>query len=240
VNELLVPSGLGYLLAVCGGLLAFWARFRTISRWMLAGSAATMLVFSSGMVAAALMAPLEGAYPAVHSSRQFPDIRRIVVLTGYAADDQDMPLTGRLNASSAHRVTMTMQLHRDCPTCEVIVSGNKVTAKVMGEVLVELGLDPQLLVLEDRSLTTAQSSQNLRGITQDEPFFLVTSAGHMPRAIDVMQKAKLHAIPVPTDHQMPRRWTSARLAPSPDSLRVSDLAVHEYLGRLWYRLRGSA
>ena len=64
------------------------------------------------MVAAALMAPLEYAYPAVHSAQEFPGIRKIVVLTGYAADDPDMPLTGRLNASSAHRVTMTMQLHR--------------------------------------------------------------------------------------------------------------------------------
>ena len=122
----------------------------------------------------------------------------------------------------------------------MIVSGNSITAKIMGEVLVELGLNPKLLRLEDRSRTTAQSSQNLQSLMHDEPFFLVTSAGHMPRSIDVMRKAKLRATPVPTDHQMPRRWTSARLAPSPDSLRVSDLAVHEYLGRLWYRLRGSA
>jgi uncharacterized SAM-binding protein YcdF (DUF218 family) len=238
VNQWLGPSGLAYVLAAGGFLMWLWPRYRARSAWLLAGSAFVTLVFSSGMVAAALSAPLEYAYPSVHSAQQYPQVGTIVVLTGYAADDPEMPLTGRLNASSAHRVTMVMQLRRTCPACRVIVSGKNVTAKVMGEVLVELGLDPTRLQLEDRSTTTAQSAHNLREILNDETFFLVTSAGHMTRSIEAMSKVNLKPIAVPTDHQMPRRWSAAQLQPTPDSLRVSDLAVHEYLGRLWYRLRG--
>jgi uncharacterized SAM-binding protein YcdF (DUF218 family) len=238
VSALVLPSGIVYTLAILGLLAAAWHRSRRFSPWLLGGSAAVLLVFSSGMVASALMSPLEYAFPSVHSAAQFPQVRNIVVLTGYAADDPDMPLTGRLHYTSAQRVTMTLQMARSCANCRVIVSGAPETAKVMGEVLVELGLPRANLVLEDRSATTADSAANLVALLRDEECFLVTSAGHMLRARGVMTKAGLRTVPVPTDHQGPRRWWQGSFSPSPESLTVSDLAVHEYVGRLWYHLRG--
>jgi uncharacterized SAM-binding protein YcdF (DUF218 family) len=238
MTAVLLPSGIAYTLAILGMLTAIWGRYRRYSLWLFTGSALTLLVFSSGVVAAALMSPLEYEFRSVHSARQFPKVRTIVVLTGYAADDPDMPLTGRLHYSSAQRVTMTLQLKNSCPACRVIVSGGAETAKVMGEVLLELGVPRDQLEIENRSRTTAQSAANLVGLLKDEEFFLVTSAGHMARSLAVMAKAGLKSVPVPTDHQGPRRWWLGELAPSPESLKVSDLAVHEYLGRVWYRLRG--
>jgi uncharacterized SAM-binding protein YcdF (DUF218 family) len=240
MSAVLLPSGIAYTLAVLGLLTALFSRFRRFSLWLLAGSALTLLVFSSGVVAAALMSPLEYEYPSVHTARQFPQVRNIVVLTGYAADDPDMPLTGRLHYTSAQRVTMTLQLKNSCPACRVIVSGGAETAKVMGEVLVELGVPRDQLEIENQSRTTVQSAANLVAPLQGQEFFLVTSAGHMARSLAVMAKAGLKCVPVPTDHQGPRRWQNGELAPSPESLKVSDLAVHEYLGRIWYRLRGTA
>ena len=239
MSAVLLPSGIAYTLAILGLLTAIWSRYRRYSLWLFAGSSLTLIVFSSGVVAAALISPLEYEFPSVHSARQFPQVRNIVVLTGYAADDPDMPLTGRLHYSSAQRVTMTLQLKNSCPDCRVIVSGGAETAKVMGEVLLELGVPRDLLEIENRSRTTAQSAANLVALLKDEEFFLVTSAGHMARSLAVMAKAGLKSVPVPTDHQGPRRWWTGELAPSPESLKVSDLAVHEYLGRVWYRLRGT-
>jgi uncharacterized SAM-binding protein YcdF (DUF218 family) len=239
LSHLLTASGIAYLLAALGLLASIWPRARRFGCWLLGGAAGTLLFFSSGLVAAALMAPLEYAHPAVHSARDFPGVDTIVVLTGYAADDPDMPLSGRLHYTSAQRVTMTLQLARSCDACRVIVSGEQVTAKVMGDVLVELGLPAARLELEDVSRTTAESARELRAQLQGQRFFLVTSAGHMTRALAVVRKAGLEAIAVPTDHQVPRRWTTGELRPSPESLRASDLAIHEYLGNLWYRVRGA-
>jgi uncharacterized SAM-binding protein YcdF (DUF218 family) len=239
LSHLLTASGIVYLLAALGLLALTWPRARRLGCWLLGGAAGTLLLFSSGRVAAALMAPLEYAYPAVHSAQDFPGVDRIVVLTGYAADDPEMPLTGRLHYSSAQRVTMTLQLARSCVGCRVIVSGEKTTAHVMAEVLIALGLPAERLELEDVSRTTAESARELRARLLGRKFFLVTSAGHMTRAMAVVRKAGLDAIAVPTDHQLPRRWTTAELRPSPESLRASDLAIHEYLGRLWYRIRGT-
>lgn len=236
ISVLIVPSGIAYSLCVLGLLAHAWRRSRRASFWLLASAGAVALIFSSGMVAAALIGPLEYEYPAVHDARSALGAKQIVILTGYAADDPDLPLTGRLNTSSAFRVLMALQLNRDLPNSTVIVSGGPETARVMGQSLVKLGLPLEQLVLETGSSNTADSSNNLRPLV-DGPFFLVTSAGHMARAMAVMKRQGLEPIATPTDFQMPKDWRRAEWRPSPQSLYVSDLAVHEYIGRIWYRIR---
>jgi uncharacterized SAM-binding protein YcdF (DUF218 family) len=238
LSILTTPSGVAYALFVLGLLSAFIARTRRASWWLLAGSGLTTIVFSSGMVAAALMSPLDYAYPRLEDAAKYPEVRHIVVLTGWAGDDPDMPLTGRYGVSSAYRVLMALELHSERPDCDVIVSGDFETAHLMGEGLVKLGLPREKLVLESQSHTTAESAAMLKPMLGEQPFFLVTSAGHVPRTLGVIGKLGLKAIPVPTDHQLPRQWRRAEWNPTPSSLMVSDRAMHEYVGLVWYRLRG--
>jgi uncharacterized SAM-binding protein YcdF (DUF218 family) len=185
------------------------------------------------MVAAALMSPLEDAYPTGHDGRTHPDARHIVVLTGWAAEDPAMPLTGRFSPASAYRVLMALELRRDRPDCDVIVSGDRQTARIMGEALEKLGVPHEQLRLEDGGQSTADSARLLPPLVADDAFFLVTSAGHLPRSMEEMKRAGLNAVPVPTDHQLPRNWRNADWKPSPTSLYTSELAIHEYLGRAW-------
>jgi uncharacterized SAM-binding protein YcdF (DUF218 family) len=238
IGALLVPSGLAYALFVLGVLAYLRERWRRLSWGLLAASGAITLICSSGAVATALMSPLEYEHPAVHDLRAYPNIDHIVVLTGYAADDPDMPATGRLHYSSAFRVMMALELYRQCAACDVIVSGSPTTAAVMGEALVSLGLPRERLVLETASKNTAASAANLRPMLQ-EPFFLITSAGHLRRSMAVLQAQGLEPIPVPTDYQGPKDWRKAELRPSPQSLFASDLAMHEHIGWFWYRLKGA-
>jgi uncharacterized SAM-binding protein YcdF (DUF218 family) len=169
--------------------------------------------------------------------RAHPEARHIVVLTGWAADDPAMPLTGRLNPSSAYRVLMALELHRDRPDCDVIVSGERKTVRIMGEALEKLGVPRDTLRLEDGGSSTADSARLLAPLVAKDAFFLVTSAGHLPRSMEEMERAGLNAVPAPTDHQLPRDWRRADWKPSPTSLYASELAIHEYLGRAWRRLR---
>jgi uncharacterized SAM-binding protein YcdF (DUF218 family) len=238
IGAMLVPSGLAYVLFILGLLTCLHVRSRRFSWGLFVASGTITFVCSSGMVATALLSPLEYEYPAIHDRQAYPSIDRIVVLTGYAADDPDMPLTGRLHFASGFRVMMALQLQRQCATCEVIVSGDPTTAKVMGDALVALGLPKERLVLETASKNTAASAVNLRPLVR-EPFFLITSAGHMRRSIAVLEANGLLPIPVPTDYQGPKDWRNAELHPSPQSLFAADLAVHEYIGLVWYRLKGA-
>lgn len=234
--SLLIPSSLGFILLALGLLALPWRRWGRASGPLLAAGAVVLLVFSSGFVAAALMAPLEYEYPRVSDPAGSP-ARHIVVLTGWAADDPAMPLSGRLNSSAAYRVLLALELHRERPDCDVLVSGDAITARIMGEVLVKLGLPAERLRLENRSMNTAESFANLKPMLDGEAFFLVTSGGHMPRAMAAARRAALDALPAPTDHQQPHDWWRASWHPTASALEVSDLAVHEYVGRLWYSLR---
>lgn len=239
LGSILVPSGVAYILFAIGLALCAWRRTRPYSWLTLAGSGFVAVVFSSGMVASALMSPLEYSQPALTDPRSYAQARYIVVLTGWATDDRDMPLTGRLNPSSAYRILLALELAQDRPDCSIIVSGESQTARIMGDALLKLGIEARRLRIDGKSTSTLESAANLAGMLGSEPFFLVTSGGHMPRAIAATAAYELAAIPAPTDHQLPKRWKDAEIAPSPNLLVVSDLAVHEYLGLLWYRLRSA-
>ena len=231
LTTLALPSGVALGLGLLGLLAGLLRRWR-LSWCLLGASALTAAVFSMGVVAAALMSPLEYAYPVVKPG-DHPEARHIVVLTAWAADDPELPLTGRMNASSAYRVLLALELYRERPDCDLVVSGKRVTVKVMSEALEKLGVPRDRIRLEDRGDSTTESAAQLRPLVGDTPFFLVTSGGHMPRSMAAMSRAGLKPIAAPTDHQLPRDWRHADWQPTPTSLAVSNLAVHEYLARLW-------
>lgn len=240
INALLTASGLAYALFAAGLLAAIRPAWRRISWALLAASGAVTIIFSSGMVATSLMSPLEYEFPAVNELDRDAGIKHIVVLTGYAADDADMPVTARLNYSSAYRVMMALQLAQQCRDCDVVISGKPMSARVTRDALVSMGFPSAKVTLETASATTAQSAANLRPMLGDRPFLLVTSAGHLTRSISSMRAHGLAPMAVPTDYQGPKEWQRAELRPAPSWLVTSDLAIHEYIGRIWYRLRGAA
>ena len=239
IGFILSPSGLVYALCLAGLASLPWTRTRRFSLPLLAPAALLIVVFSSGKTATALMSPLEYAYSARIDPAQHPEVRDIVALTGWAADDPDMPLTGRGQCDLGLRLLRVLELKRQCAECRVIVSGTPTTARIMGDILRELGVPDAQLTIDGNAPHTDISARNLRPLVGTRPFFLVTSGGHLPRTLEAMKKNGLAPIPMPTDHQMPREWSRAKWEPSSTSLVVSDRAVHEYLGWAWYRLRGS-
>ena len=237
MTQILSPSGIATLLML-GGLLALaWRRTRGISLTLLASGAVITLVFSSGGIAHLLMAPLE---PRGATSPAPPGevTGHIVVLTGWASDDPSLAPSSRLNTSSAYRVLRALETWRAQPDSRVVVSGDAATAATMGAVLRALGVPPDKLEVDAHAHNTAASAANLRTLLGDAPFKLVTSAGHMRRARGAFEKAGMRPLPVPTDYKSARDTGGADWFPDPDSLAVSDLAIHEYLGFAWYDMTG--
>jgi uncharacterized SAM-binding protein YcdF (DUF218 family) len=69
---------------------------------------------------------------------------------------------------------------------------------------------------------------------------VVSSASHLPRAIAEFQRQGLEPVAAPTAHRAtPQRFAlPGDFAPEADNLRTTEAAWHEFLGRLWARLRG--
>lgn len=238
LKSLILPSNIALAFLLAGLLLAFFSGKRRYSWALLALSGLTALAFSTGTVASLLLSPLEYAHPALTEPGRYPLANKIVVLTGYAENDSNMSLSGKLNDSSAFRILEAANIHGHRPDTEIIVSGSGVTASIMLEQLRALHIPEHKLHIDDQSVSTAGSAGNLAPALGENPFFLVTSAGHMPRAMSVFLHQGLHPIPAPTDYKMPKDAWNAELRPSPMHLYFSNLAIHEYAGMLWYRLTG--
>lgn len=101
-----------------------------------------------------------------------------------------------------------------------------------------MGLSEQRISIDDHSNSTHESAENVKKIMGGGKFILVTSAGHMPRAMGAFVKAGMNPVPAPTNFMSVKERRFMDYLPSPRHLLYADLAVHEYLGIALYRLTG--
>jgi uncharacterized SAM-binding protein YcdF (DUF218 family) len=238
LKELLLPSHISAILFFFGLCFSAIGKFRRKGQYLLAAGAAVYLVFSNGLIAASVIGPLEYRYPPLLRPGAHPQVDTAVVLTSYAANDLEMPLSSRPGASAAYRVLEASRLYAGGHVTTVVVSGDATAAGIMADLLKVSGVPNTAIVVDSGAAHTVDSARRLKSILTTSEVFLVTSAGHMPRALGVFRAQGVDAIPAPTDFQLPRDPSMASMKPTPFHLRVSDLAVHEYAGLLWYWLSG--
>jgi uncharacterized SAM-binding protein YcdF (DUF218 family) len=195
------------------------------------------VLFGSGPVSFFLLGHLEYRIPPATPSER-NGIHAVVVLAGYAEDDEAIPLSSRVNNASAIRILEAVTLYRAAPASTIFVSGEGAVPRVIGDVLVAVGIPPDRVQIDAASFSTAESARHLLSFVGSSPFLLVTSAGHMPRAVKVFEKLGMSPRPVPTHYMTRRNWLAIQYLPSPVSLSYSDLAISEYAALLWYRVRG--
>ena len=119
-------------------------------------------------------------------------------------------------------------------------------AEAMADLLVMLGVDRNLIILEQRSRNTYQNARNTAELFAQQGLasgLLVTSASHMPRAAASFRKAGLDLVPASTDingdnfDDLP---FPINILPDAGSLQLTSAALKEWLGVIVYRWRGWA
>jgi uncharacterized SAM-binding protein YcdF (DUF218 family) len=149
------------------------------------------------------------------------------------------------------RLSETAALAYRYPNAMVVISGGTAgngpeattEAFIAKRFLEDLGVDTSRIVLEHRSLSTAENAAFTRDLLMPQPgqrWLLVTSASHMPRAVGSFRRAGFPVIPYPvgyTTSGLPDDYWSIRLEASTNLVRA-DVAVHEWLGLIAYRLTG--
>jgi len=235
---LLLPSGIIALLTAMVPLALLIPRFR---RWALLPALAVMtmyLVFGSGLTSHWLMSKLEYKYPPAQDNvvNSAPDT--MVVLTGYAKTNPQAPLSGHVNGSSGFRILEAARIFHKAQRMLVIISGDDDVPVIMRDLLAGLGVPERQVDVDTVSYSTYESAVHLQERLKGKRFYLVTSAGHMPRAMGVFLKQGLDPVPAPTNYLSSPSLHEVNPFPNGQHLAVSDLAVHEYLGLIWYRLLG--
>ena len=235
VRALVEPSKVISYLVIGGVLLLFRKNHRKISRHLFAAALTLYIVFGTGPVAFWLLGSLEFRYPPYAETSGNRDVEDIVLLAGYAERSNEMPLSSHVNGTSAIRILEAARVFRLKTGRRIIISGRGDVAIVMRDVLIDLGIPDKSISIEGNSRSTSDSAVNISKMLNGKRIILVTSAGHMFRSIHAFRTIGTHPVPAPTDFMTRRNFLATGYLPSPLYLKLSDIAVHEYVGILWYR-----
>ena len=171
----------------------------------------------------------------------------VIVLGGAVGHPDSFLAHGQVPlGEAAERMTVPVGLMRKHPHLQLIFSGGEgrllttgTTESVLAQAFYEeQGLDMRRVTFEDGSRTTRENAQQvaqLLGKACAEPWLLVTSAWHMPRALAEFEAVGCAVTPYPVDFRTGAStpWTEYSLA---FSLVRWQLALHEWLGIAAYRL----
>jgi uncharacterized SAM-binding protein YcdF (DUF218 family) len=170
------------------------------------------------------------------------DARWIVVLGGGHSYSRQLPANSALNVSTLARLVEATRLKRLVPKAKMILSGGfggSIThAEILADTAVALGVPREDLVLEKRTFDTADEAHFISPIVGQDPFILVSSASHLPRAVALFRKQGKDPLPSPADFTTGPGWSLESFFPSSTSLGKLERASHEYVGWIWSRLRG--
>ncbi|WP_311946757.1 ElyC/SanA/YdcF family protein [Halomonas piscis] len=233
-------------LPFCLGVLALGAlllkcRYRQTGWSALALGVAVLALASWGPVAERLLMPLETRYPALQDLPETPPAEAVVVLGGGWRPDAPWSSVGRLNDSSAIRLTEGIRLWRQAPDLPLIVTGasrdpeEPPIARGYGEAAKTLGVPEARLRMLDRATDTGQEAQAVRkALGEGATVVLVTSASHMPRAMRHFQKAGLNPVAAPTHYLLDvgKQHSLGYWLPSARHLHKTERALYEALGLL--------
>jgi uncharacterized SAM-binding protein YcdF (DUF218 family) len=165
----------------------------------------------------------------------------IVVLGGgiSAAQPPEQPLAD-LN-ENADRIWQAARLFHRGLAPRIIVTGGSflaehggpptTEAEAMRAFLLDLGVPAEAILDEPKALNTIDNIRNVRAMVGDGRVALVTSAYHMPRALQLAGRAKLNVGAFPFDY---KATPSVRLPwdnwlPSVDGLGLSIMAIKELI-----------
>lgn len=246
VWPLATPSTLLGLLVVLGAVLAL-TRWRGAARRLLLAAGLAVALIMLLPVDSWLIMPLEGRFPAPAALPEAVD--GIVVLGGAIYEPPSPTLGGAQLNSHADRVAALMMLARRYPDAEIVYTGGDATlfgglqeADLARSLMREMGADVSRITFERESRNTHENAVNTKALAdpQDgETWLLVTSAVHMPRSVGVFRAAGWDAIPFPVDFLTRQEFGLLDAGPALSSkLGGIDLAAHEWIGLLAYRILG--
>jgi uncharacterized SAM-binding protein YcdF (DUF218 family) len=238
IKTFFIPSNLILILSLGGIILLLSGKKKRFAIGLISAALILYLFWGTGFISLWFLGNLENRYPSLKAVDGLRDMNEIVVLSGYAETDPALSPSSEVNVASAFRLLETRRIFNFLPGANVLITGGGDVPTIMGNLLVSLGVPQSRITIEDQSSNTFENAVQVQKLLKDKKFILVTSAGHMPRAMGVFKKLGMNPIPAPTNFMSIKKCQFSHLLPSPLHLSYSDLAVHEYMGIAWYRLTG--
>jgi uncharacterized SAM-binding protein YcdF (DUF218 family) len=242
---------------IAGIVLSVTKRKRRTGHRLLFAAGGLYLLFTSSPLAELAIGKLESSYPPLHSVDSSSGVDRVVILSGWGQEYSSIPVTSNLGGETICRIAEGIRLYRQLPKSKIVVTGgilkkgDKPIAEQMADFILAMGISTEDVLVEGRSRNTYENLVEVKPIVGQNPFILVTSACHLRRAMAIAHKLGMAPIAAPaciwTLQEFPpgKPWSAWSLKvlksfgyPSVARLGSLQLAYHEYVGFVWYRLLG--
>ena len=241
VGILTQPGVIVLVLLVVGLLRLLFSRGPKKRGWVwISLGIGCLYLFTTAPLANYLTGRLERRLTPVTSNQNLSDIKYIVVLSGGLRPNFGLPATSLLEESSLLRVVegvRLFQLLEGAPTLIMTGAGpfDDVGSR-MAALAQSLGVPPDKLIPENQAKDTYGNAMGVRPLVKNQPFLLVTSASHLPRALAIFQKLGMKPIAAPADFRFTDYVSIGNYIPSGSNLLNLELAIHEYLGLAYLSL----
>jgi len=242
----LFPLGLCLIILLIGGICLWFPKSLRIGRVLTTIGVLGLCVVSFPLVPNALLLDLEHQYDSViascpATSDSIPPKYVVVLAAGHVLDPK-LAITSQFSDAGMVRLIEGIRLYNLCQKPKLVLSGgggedSVSDAELMAELSLGLGVKKGDIVLEAESVSTFDEALRIKPIVNGDPFVLVTSASHMPRAVQVFRKLDMNPLPAPTGHLVKHHAKSVSVLPSHGNLLKSHVLMYEYLALMKERLR---
>jgi uncharacterized SAM-binding protein YcdF (DUF218 family) len=173
----------------------------------------------------------------------------VVVLGSGFNSDPELPYTSQVGGTFLARLLEGVRVQQLFPESRLIVSiagraSDSDKRRFFEQMAKLLQLDPQRVDLILDAKSTDDETLAVKSRNPSEPIIVVTSAGHMPRAMIAFASTDLAPIAAPTDYSFvragsPNEKTWPRWIPSADGIGANHGWLYEKVAIVWQMVKGS-
>ena len=184
------------------------------------------------------------------SKEELSKVNIMVILGGGIEVSGGFRARPEASGATYARVFNGVEAFRKSKAGVLVLSGGSIDkpgeteAEVMENIALALGVNESAILLEKKSRDTMEQALEIRKlvpVNKDTRIALVTSALHMKRSLRTFKKifpgSAITAVPANYTYS-PLKLNYKTFIPSAEAFTASTIAAHEWIGMVWYSLRG--
>lgn len=223
VSFFLEPFSLAFIIIILAFIFLILNSYKKAKK-LLFLAIFVLFIFSNSYISDKLLLPLETKYEKL-------DVNSV----------KDVKYALLLGGNFEARAYEIVRLYQGIDALKVITSGYKGSSTISQAMearnrLVELGINIDDIIVHEEPKDTIEEAIAVKELlSENEEFILVTSASHMPRAMEIFKSFELNPIPAPTAFEVKEKKNESFI--DIGALEKSHMALHEYIGLLWLRVK---
>jgi uncharacterized SAM-binding protein YcdF (DUF218 family) len=230
----MLPLSLCILLLTAGLILLWLDKHKTLGKTLCTIGLGALIVFSWNPTANFLLRPIEHQITIFDLTQP---VEYVMVLGNRINADSRMPIMNHLSSTALKRLLEGIRIVNAQPNSKLIVSGydspgEKSCAEAYADAAVILGINPHRIIVLPEPKDTKEEAIAAKAIVGSNTIALVTSASHMPRALEYFNQQGIQTIPAPSNHLTPRAHNISWRFDA-QGLQKSEIAFYERLGQAW-------